>query len=85
MLSDFSVRFIIPGLATAPVLFAAEEYPELNKLITRSFSKEGDVELAWEIVGNSTGLEKTRTAAREHAEHAVKMVLTTCCRLTYFL
>ncbi|KAM3721426.1 All trans-polyprenyl-diphosphate synthase PDSS1 [Dirofilaria immitis] len=62
------------GLATAPVLFAAEEYPELNKLITRSFSKEGDIELAWEIVGNSTGLEKTRTAAREHAEHAIKMV-----------
>lgn len=62
------------GLATAPVLFAAEEYPELNKLIKRSFSKEGDVELAWEIVGNSTGLQKTRIAAREHAEHAAKMV-----------
>ncbi|KAL3998332.1 Polyprenyl synthetase family protein [Acanthocheilonema viteae] len=62
------------GFATAPVLFAAEEYPELNKLIKRSFSKEGDVELAWEIVGNSAGLEKTRIAAREHAEHAVKMV-----------
>uniref|UniRef100_A0A183D1K4 Decaprenyl-diphosphate synthase subunit 1 n=1 Tax=Gongylonema pulchrum TaxID=637853 RepID=A0A183D1K4_9BILA len=62
------------GLATAPVLYAAEEYPELNSLITRRFSKEGDVELAWEMVGNSRGLERTRAAAREHAQHAVKMV-----------
>lgn len=74
MLSNIAVTLAVPGLATAPVLFAAEEYPELNKLIKRSFSKEGDIELAWEIVGNSTGLQKTRIAAREHAEHAVKMV-----------
>jgi geranylgeranyl pyrophosphate synthase len=32
------------GLATAPVLFAAEEYPELNRLIARRFSAPGDVE-----------------------------------------
>ncbi|VDM95736.1 unnamed protein product [Thelazia callipaeda] len=62
------------GLATAPVLFAAEEYPELNKLIARSFSNDGDAELAREIVINSTGLEKTRAAAQKHAEHAANMV-----------
>lgn len=32
------------GLATAPVLFAWEEFPELEPLIKRKFSEEGDVE-----------------------------------------
>lgn len=32
------------GLATAPVLFAWEEYPELESLIKRKFSKKGDEE-----------------------------------------
>jgi hexaprenyl-diphosphate synthase len=33
------------GLATAPVLFAWEEFPELGPLIKRKFSEEGDVEM----------------------------------------
>lgn len=32
------------GLATAPVLFAWEEYPELEPLIKRKFSVKGDEE-----------------------------------------
>jgi hexaprenyl-diphosphate synthase len=32
------------GLATAPVLFAWEEYPELEQLIKRKFSEKGDEE-----------------------------------------
>lgn len=32
------------GLATAPVLFAWEEYPELEDLIKRKFNKKGDAE-----------------------------------------
>lgn len=32
------------GLATAPVLFAWDEYPELEALIKRKFSKKGDEE-----------------------------------------
>ena len=32
------------GLATAPVLYAAEEYPELNELIERKFSAKGDAD-----------------------------------------
>lgn len=38
------------GLATAPVLFACEKYPELNQLIMRRFSEPGDVEKAYEAV-----------------------------------
>lgn len=38
------------GLATAPVLFAWEEFPELGPLIKRKFSKEGDVEMVYCVV-----------------------------------
>ena len=38
------------GLATAPVLFAAAKFPELNAMIMRRFCEEGDVEKAREYV-----------------------------------
>ena len=38
------------GLATAPVLFACDKFPELNLLILRRFSEPGDVEKAYEAV-----------------------------------
>jgi hexaprenyl-diphosphate synthase len=34
-----------PGLATVPVLYAAEEHPQLERLIQRNFTLEGDIEL----------------------------------------
>ena len=43
------------GLATAPTLFAAEEFPELTVLIGRKFEGEGDIELALELVRRSQG------------------------------
>lgn len=38
------------GLATAPVLFAAEEQPELKPLIARRFKQEGDVNRVGSVV-----------------------------------
>lgn len=38
------------GLATAPVLFACEKFPELNIMIMRRFSEPGDVEKAYDAV-----------------------------------
>lgn len=38
------------GLATAPVLFASEKFPELNDMIARRFSGPGDVERTFEAV-----------------------------------
>jgi hypothetical protein len=38
------------GLATAPVLLAAEEQPALLPLIQRKFKREGDVERALELM-----------------------------------
>ena len=37
------------GLATAPVLFASEQFPELNRLILRRFSEPRDVETAFRL------------------------------------
>ncbi|KAG0253976.1 coq1 putative hexaprenyl diphosphate synthase, partial [Linnemannia exigua] len=59
------------GLATAPVLFAWEEYPELGKLIKRNFDQEGDVELAWDLVLKSQGLAQTRKLAQSHCQKAI--------------
>jgi decaprenyl-diphosphate synthase subunit 1 len=38
------------GLATAPVLFACDKFPELNLLVLRRFCEPGDVEKAYEAV-----------------------------------
>merc|ERR1719289_429605 len=59
------------GLATAPVLFAASEFPQLHAMITRRFSEPGDVEEAFRLVLLSQGLEQTRQLARQHCEDAI--------------
>ncbi|XP_076174381.1 decaprenyl diphosphate synthase subunit 1 qless isoform X4 [Ptiloglossa arizonensis] len=61
------------GLATAPVLFACERYPELNAMIMRRFQEPGDVEKAFELVHKSQGLDQTRFLARKHCVEAVKL------------
>ncbi|XP_030028416.2 decaprenyl-diphosphate synthase subunit 1 [Manduca sexta] len=60
------------GLATAPVLFACEKYPELNPMIMRRFAEPGDVEKAFELVHKSRGLEQTRFLARQHGAEAAR-------------
>lgn len=61
------------GLATAPVLFACEKYPELNPMIMRRFQEPGDVERAFELVHKSHGLEQTRFLARKHCIEAIRL------------
>ena len=63
------------GLATAPVLFAAQEHPDLLKLMDRKFREEGDVERAVEMVHASTAMEQTKELARVHAEMAMDAIL----------
>ncbi|KAI7899486.1 solanesyl pyrophosphate synthase [Cokeromyces recurvatus] len=58
------------GLATAPVLFAWEEYPELEPLIKRKFSQKGDEEKARDLVYQSEGLKKTLELAEHHCKLA---------------
>jgi len=59
------------GLATAPVLFACKQFPELNQLISRRFSEPGDVEYAFECAIKS-GLEETRELAKNHSQEAME-------------
>ncbi|KAK7872189.1 hypothetical protein R5R35_001750 [Gryllus longicercus] len=61
------------GLATAPVLFACEKYPELNPMIMRRFQEPGDVEHAFELVHRSRGLEQTQFLARQHVAEASRL------------
>lgn len=60
------------GLATAPVLFAACEHPELIELIRRKFKECGDVERALKLVQYSSGLQKARDLAAAHARKALE-------------
>ncbi|KAK9813829.1 hypothetical protein WJX73_000632 [Symbiochloris irregularis] len=62
------------GLATAPVLFAAEEHPQLRPMILRKFAEPGDVQLAQQLVFDSQGLDKTRSFAAHHAQQAADVI-----------
>jgi len=63
------------GLATAPVLFAAQTYPELFPLVQRKFKNNGDVDKAIEIVHESDGISRTQNLAQVHAELAVDAIM----------
>lgn len=60
------------GLATAPVLFAAEEHPELWPMIKRRFKEGDDAERALQLVHASEGLARSRELAVEHVALAVE-------------
>ena len=63
------------GLATAPVLFATEQFPELEALIDRKFSSEGDVDFVLDRLSKSDGIEMTKELARVHSELAMEALL----------
>ncbi|KAL1507909.1 hypothetical protein AB1Y20_007514 [Prymnesium parvum] len=65
------------GLSTAPVLYAAEERPELKEIIARKFGGEGDVLRAFNLVLDSEGLARTKQLAMFHSQAAVDA----CCSL----
>lgn len=62
------------GLATAPLLFAWREKPELGALVGRKFSQPGDVQKARELVLASDGVEQTRALAQDYAEQAIAAI-----------
>ena len=62
------------GLATAPVLFAASKFPELNAMIMRRFSQENDVVRAFEFVVKSDGIKETRFLAAKYCESALAIL-----------
>lgn len=60
------------GMATAPVLFAAQLYPEeLHHLIQRKFKETGDIDLAMSFISKSDGINQTKHLAHVHVELAI--------------
>ena len=59
------------GLATAPVLYAAEEFPNLNKFIKRGFQERRDIEETLEAVEKSKGLERSKLLAQSYVTEAL--------------
>ena len=59
------------GVITCPVLFAADEHPELLPLISRKFGHSGDVERAIELVRRSNGIERSRELAQTFVDRAL--------------
>ncbi|XP_069770668.1 all trans-polyprenyl-diphosphate synthase PDSS1 isoform X2 [Narcine bancroftii] len=62
------------GLATGPVLFACQQFPELHALIMRRFSADGDVDLAWEYVQQSDGVQQTCYLAHQYCQEAIRQI-----------
>ncbi|PYH80795.1 terpenoid synthase [Aspergillus uvarum CBS 121591] len=59
------------GLATAPLLYAWKQFPELGPLVGRKFSQAGDVQMARELVLKAGGVEQTRVLAQEYIDKAI--------------
>jgi len=65
------------GLATAPLLYAAEADDTLTPIIKRRFKEEGDAMLAYDLVQKTDGVERAKELALYHAQKAVNAI----CRL----
>jgi len=75
MLGKPAMADVSLGLATAPVLYAAEEKPELKALVKRRFKNPGDKEKALNLVMATDGIERSRDLALFHAQSAVNAVM----------
>ncbi|KAK7881497.1 hypothetical protein WMY93_029906 [Mugilogobius chulae] len=62
------------GLATGPVLFACQQFPELHAMIMRRFSSKGDVDRAWQYVLQSDGVQQTRFLAQRYCQEAIRQL-----------
>jgi geranylgeranyl pyrophosphate synthase len=57
------------GLSTAPILYAAQEFPHLRPLVMRRFKEKGDKQTALEALYKSEkAMDKARALARFHAQ-----------------
>ncbi|XP_069552629.1 all trans-polyprenyl-diphosphate synthase PDSS1 [Brachyistius frenatus] len=62
------------GLATGPVLFACQQFPELHAMIMRRFSSKGDVDRAWQYVLQSDGVQQTSFLAQRYCQEAIRQI-----------
>lgn len=64
------------GLATAPMLFAAQHCPSLHPLITRKFQQAGDIEKAVTLARQTDCIAQSYAMAEEHIQSAQEAILT---------
>ncbi|XP_042407204.1 solanesyl-diphosphate synthase 1, mitochondrial-like isoform X1 [Zingiber officinale] len=69
-----SLSDIRHGIITAPILFAKEEFPELQAVIDKGFDNPANIEAALDYLGKSQGIERTRALAIEHANQAIAAI-----------
>ncbi|XP_068942467.1 all trans-polyprenyl-diphosphate synthase PDSS1 isoform X2 [Petaurus breviceps papuanus] len=62
------------GLATGPVLFACQQFPEMDAMIMRRFSLPGDVERARQYVLQSDGVRQTTYLAQQYCHKAIREI-----------
>uniref|UniRef100_A0A8D0W2E2 All trans-polyprenyl-diphosphate synthase PDSS1 n=1 Tax=Sus scrofa TaxID=9823 RepID=A0A8D0W2E2_PIG len=62
------------GLATGPVLFACQRFPEMNAMIMRRFSLPGDVDRARQYVLQSDGVQQTTYLAQRYCHEAIREI-----------
>ncbi|GAA6061647.1 hypothetical protein JCM10212_002524 [Sporobolomyces blumeae] len=60
------------GLATAPALYAWEEFPELGEMIERKFAQPDDVDRARQLILRSSGATRTYALAESHSRLAIE-------------
>ncbi|CAG0916091.1 unnamed protein product [Notodromas monacha] len=61
------------GIATGPVLLAAESHPELYEMIGRRFNRDGDVEKAYHlVVDESDAILRARNLAESYGASALR-------------
>lgn len=64
------------GLATAPVLFAAEKFPnEIQPMMDRKFKDDGDIDRTVQLIRQTDGIQRTKDLAQVHVELAIESIL----------
>ncbi|KAI3831609.1 hypothetical protein MKX03_017457 [Papaver bracteatum] len=69
-----SLSDIRHGIITAPILFALEEFPQLQEVINCGFGNPANVDLALEYLGKSRGIQRATEIAIEHANLAASAI-----------
>nr|YP_009394146.1 prenyl transferase [Rhodomela confervoides]ARW62708.1 prenyl transferase [Rhodomela confervoides] len=64
------------GNLTAPLLFALENKPELNKLINQEFQYKHDTNIAIKIIKETNAIQKAKDLAEEHIQLAIHILET---------
>ncbi|XP_022724067.1 solanesyl diphosphate synthase 3, chloroplastic/mitochondrial-like isoform X2 [Durio zibethinus] len=69
-----SLSDIRQGIITAPILFAMEEFPQLQAVIEQGFNNPANVDTALEYLWKSHGIQRTRELATKHANLAAAAI-----------